>query len=299
MNQEEAKNIFQKYFGDRNLRMNYEDAFTWLEKNSDLIYLQDGRFGFRHRTIMEFFYAKSFSEMELDGLNEKMFDVQWVTIVFFFVGLRKDCPELLNKISAVSPTTEYGIFMKIVNMANILLAGYTSPYKHTEEILCKTFTEAAKYVDDVIGGRKKTNAFKAFSTMSFLCLFRIIMDMEYSRPFFKKAIKNSLLTTEEENFDNQSVKALTLFLLNISHSTLGGEDIFSGMIEKMKNQIPGYVRLAINHETDRMKNLSPRIKRYKKSIKKTLLSKEQETGVFPMYHKKLELIKPNDSGANS
>lgn len=287
----EARNHFKEYLEERNLGINDDELFANITNYSNFVYLNDGIFQFRHRTIAEFFYSRAFSDKKIDELSEHVFDVQWATILFFYVGLKKDCPQLLEKIDSIKPRNETMTFMKAANMANILLAGYATPYKSVKNIIQNIFVDISEYLESVISG--KTILFNKYSTMRILFFFRLMMDYEYSRPFFKRAIEESLIEVEDLDIED-NVKATSLFLLDIAYRTLGGENIFEGMIKKLDDRIPVHIRLAINHETDYMKRLGVDLKKYRKTIKRTLLGKSS-TGY--LYNKEIRFL-PKKSNEN-
>ena len=169
-------------------------------------------------------------------------------------------------------------------MSNILLAGYATPYDCIQNIMQDVFVDVAGYIEGIING--KTDLFKKFSIMRVLFLFRLTMDYGYSRPFFRDAIEYSLINIEDLNIEDD-IKATSLFLLDIVYRTLGGEEIFANMIKKPSSQIPVHIRLAVNHETDYIKRLEGNIKKYKRTIKKTLLN----TGdIDYLYNKEIRFL---------
>ena len=95
--EQEARSHFEKYLVERNLGIENDELFDSITTYSNFVYVNDGMFQFRHRTIAEFFYSKSFSDERIDRLGKHIFDVQWATILFFYVGFKKDCPLLLEK----------------------------------------------------------------------------------------------------------------------------------------------------------------------------------------------------------
>ena len=301
LNENEAKNFFYKYFEERNLGIEPDELFNSITSNSDLLYLHDKVFRFRHRTIAEFFYSKGFSDTQIDEIGENIFDVQWVTILFFYVGLKKDCPDLLEKINNIMPRHESGKIMKSINTANILLAGYATPYNRIQEILESIFINTSQYLEDVFSRKIENSKLNKLSVMHVLLFFRIVMDYEYSRPFFKQAIEDSLIQIEESNIED-NVKATSLFLLSLAHASLDGENIFASMIEELGNKIPAHIRLAINHETDIMKHVDGNVKKFKRTVKRNLLSVEKTSrgkvsSVSDLYNKQIRYL-PNPKNEN-
>ena len=174
--------------------------------------------------------------------------------------------------------------MKSTSMSNILLAGYATPYDCIQNIIQDVFVDVSVYIESIING--KTNLFKKHSIMRVLLLFRLIMDYEYSRPFFRSAIEDSIISIEDLNIEDD-IKTTSLFLLDITYRTLGGENVFENMIRKPNNQIPVHIRLAVNHETDYIKRLGGDIKKYKRTIKRTLLNTSE---IDYLYNKEIRFL---------
>lgn len=292
MNQDEALFFFKDYLDNRNLSIDVQEMFKYITDRSDLLYVDDGVFQFRHRTISEFFYALSYSDKDIDDTGEAVFDIKWVNILYFHVGLQKDCSELISKISAIRPSHESGKIMKSINMSNILLAGYASPNDAIQKALEDIFMDTAKYLNDVINGRVAHSGFSTVSVMRTLSFFRIIMDNYYSRYFFRQAIEDSMIKIEELDTPD-SIKATALFLLNLPYSRISEEKIFDSMIKNMgKNKIPLHIRLAIGHEADFLSDADSNLKNYVRAIKKSISKpdmKHRDT-IEPLYHKQIGLL---------
>lgn len=289
INENEARNFFRSYLKDRNLGINYGELFEKTAAHSNLLDVHDGVFRFKHRTIAEFFYSKNFSDDRINAIGENIFDARWATILFFYVGIRKDCPSLLREINSIEPQHESGKILKAINMANILLAGYATPYCHIQEILKSIFIDTSQYLDDVFSRRVIDSSLSKHSTMRVLLFFRIMMDYEYSRPFFKQAIEDSLIEIEELDIQD-NVKATSLFLLNLANASLGGEDIFIDMVKNLGNRIPAHIKLAINHETDIMKNVGKDIKKFKRTVKRQLLSARKSDQIKYLYNEQIRYL---------
>lgn len=291
INENEARNFFRNYLKDRNLGINHDELYEKTTIHSNLLAMHDGVFRFKHRTIAEFFYSKNFSDDKINAIGENIFDARWATILFFYVGMQKDCPGLLQRINSIKPQSESGKILKAINMANILLAGYATPYSRIQEILKSIFIETSQYLDDVFSRRVTDSSLSKHSIMRVLHFFRIIMDYEYSRQFFKRAIEDSLI--EIEGLDIQdNVRATSLFLLNLANASLGGEDIFIDMVKSLGNRIPAHIKLAINHETDIMENVGKDIKKFKRTVKRQLLSARQSDQIKYLYNEQIRYLPP-------
>ena len=287
--QSEAKDFFVSYLQERNLKIDENKLFNDVIEHSNLVFVDDGIFQFRHRTFVEFFYSKNFSDKKISKIGEDVFDARWSNILFFYVGLQKDCPDLLQQINSIIPKHEFGKVMKSIGMANILLAGYATPYMYVKEMLRCTFIDISKYLDDVFNRKIENSGLNEHSVMRVLFFFRFVMDYEYSRPFFGQAIEDSLIEIEDLDIEDD-VKATALFLLNLPHQSLGGENVFSGMIKKLGDQIPVHIKLAINHETDLLEHYDGNVMKFKKTIRKNLLNKRKTDSVRYLYDKNIQYL---------
>ena len=283
MSQKQAEGFFNDYLSRRNLEIDPKELFGYITERSDLLLLNDGVFRFRHRVIGEFFYACKFSEKDIDARQESIFSIKWVTILFFYVGLQKDCAPLLEKISDIRPQHESGMVLKAVNMSNILLAGYASPYDSIQKALQNTFVETSAYLEDIINGRVDAKI-ASLPIMNVLFIFRIIMDYEYSRDFFKPAIEDSIVGMEDLKIPD-NVKATSMFLINMPYRSLGGDNVFESIIQKINpNNIPIHIRLGIKHESDVMENLGNNLKKFVKHMKRRI----RQLDIVPLYSQQIK-----------
>ncbi|RFQ09426.1 hypothetical protein D0N87_34485, partial [Pseudomonas sp. ATCC 13867] len=79
---------------------------------------------FKHRTFAEYFSAKKLVRENSAVIDEKVFDSYWCTVYFFFVGLKRDCPELIDAIVAVESKDERQKIIRVFQMSQYLLAGH-------------------------------------------------------------------------------------------------------------------------------------------------------------------------------
>ena len=289
INEQEARKHFANYLNNRNLGIKSDDLFNYVVKRSDLISLDNRIFKFRHRTINEFFAAKLFSDRKIDDLGDKIFEMKTATILYFYVGAKKDCSDLIQKISDICPQSESTMMMKFINMSNILLASYLTEYNYIEDAIQKLFMDLSTHLEKVFNKEKTDSIFSQLSIMEILWMMKIISGVEYGRPFFKAAIENNLIEIEGIKNVSSASKSMALFFLNVACREVGCDDIFSDMIKKMGNNIPDYVGLAIKHESDFMEafnmNVDDGVKKYKKSIKRRVSKSVKE--IDSLYNKRI------------
>lgn len=288
--EDDAKLFFNNYCRKRLLKIEPDILYDGLiERRSDIVDVTDGMFGFRHRTVMEFFYAKQMTDKQLLALREDVFSPHWHTIAFFFVGMQKDCPELLRDISAITPEKESGKVLKALNMSEILLAAYSTDKDVIKDVLKSTFLQLADYLDGVLSRKQKTKLLAKLPIMRILLIFRVLAEDRYARHFFTNAIEDSMLEIEDANIDD-GAKATALFLLNLPYRVLGGEDVFDGMIQKMGDKIPLHIRLGIQHETNFSDAVSPNIKKFKRSMDKYMHKHGKRLSHISLYQEEIRFL---------
>lgn len=282
---EEAKGFFVEHLNARNLGIKPEDLFKVTEERGEIFYIdrKNGIFGFKHRTFVEFFYAKHLQSLNDKSILESDLDLYWATIHFFWVGLKKDCPEILKAFSDIQPSSDKYSLLKIMNLSNMLLAGYQSPYEVIRASIETVFLEAAKYYIGICKGQIESKL-TGLSEMHLLGLFRYLMAESYGYEFFSEAIDDAILKISENRSVDADVTATALFLLDTAQVKPVIENLFSiiaskGMIEKS----PMAVQLAIRHEA-KDKNISnPHTKKIDRNIKRIVTHHSVQERIRSMY----------------
>lgn len=118
--------------------------------------------GFKHRTFTEFLYAKAAPSKKSLEIDRCAFQLYWMNTFFFYIGLQRDCPDLLKEIVAIDCEAEPERWLKVINVANYLLAGYTSPYDAITHGLKGIMLETARLYLHVVSG--------AYATMKMVVL---------------------------------------------------------------------------------------------------------------------------------
>jgi hypothetical protein len=103
---EESKEFFRSYLKKRNLGLDPDDLFRKLINRCDIISLDTmkGTFRFKHKTFVEFFYAKAHFKKPI-VIDNRVWNAYWITSFYFYVGMQKDCPDLLEEIIKVQPSS--------------------------------------------------------------------------------------------------------------------------------------------------------------------------------------------------
>ena len=289
---EEALGFFSDYLKDRNLGLDAADIFDRMMERCELFYIDEssGTFGFKHRTFIEFFYALHLSDENNVTITEEAFELYWATINFFWVGLKKDCPKAIRAYADVKTTHERTRILKIINLGNILLAGYESPNDAIEHAIEKVFIESAQFLNDTIEGKTDTRL-AAFSEMQLTAIFRHLMADSYGYDFFASAIDNAMLAISSKKSLSDKDKATTLFLLNTAQTAPVIDKLFDSIAEtNLINTAPLSVQLAIQHEAKDRNIHNEHIKKVQRNIKKILSDRAATNHMKTLYDRPLNKL---------
>jgi len=288
----EAKGFFMSYLTERNLGMDPEEVFKNLLDQCELLYLDECNqtVGFRHRTFAEFFYAKSITIQNGFELTEDSFELYWATIVFFMVGLRKDCPEVINQLIEMPTSEDRTRLLKIINMGNIMLAAYTSPYECIKHGVKQMFLDTSEYLLDTINGNIETRL-SAFPQMQLIAIFRHVLADAYGYTFFNEAIDEAMYDIEQDKKLDSDVKCTSLFLLNTARSNQSLDDLFKEFsTTEIINKTPFSIQLAINQEAQMYGCHNPHIKKIKRHLKKVTDERAVQNKVNELYDRPLNKL---------
>lgn len=261
---DEGKRFFKEYLDERNLDIDCEELFNELFIRSDILYKNKSTISFKHKSFAEYFYAcalvNSQTEMEIDAI----YHPYWVNSYFFYVGLKRDCPELLRKMINSPIKNEGQRFSRIINLGNFLLAGYASPYAVIEEGIKTIFDDASLYCEELIDN-SITSPLSKFPQMHLLAIFRHILSSNYSYSFFREAISSNLLEIMT-NPKNSVSKGYNLFFLDVALAELGGDVLLENTIEKYGDELPLPIQIAIGYEAKNYNFQSSAIKKLERRL---------------------------------
>ncbi len=281
---QDARQIADKYLAPRHLEVNSQELFDKMLKRCEIVGVDTGKnlIYFKHRTFAEFFYARGMMKSH-PMVDSRVFQIYWMNTFFFYVGLQKDCPELLEAILSVEPESETQRWMKIVNMPMYFLAGYASPFDIVEKGVTRMILDAANLYHDVVS--RKTESFLSnFSRMQLLCMLQGLVRKSYSYQFFKPALESAALEIADMSID-RTVAAAALFFLSVTNIDLDGEkkNSFDFLLKKYLDDLPLDIQLAVKHEEPKGKDRSDLLKKLDKRF-----SRAMEVGVDA---KKVEFYK--------
>ena len=269
LSEQEVKDVFQGYLTRRNLGLNVDNLFDQMLSRSDLMVLDErhNTISFKHKSFAEYFYAKSMIAKGEIKISTETFHPYWLNCYFFYVGLKRDCPKLLNEIINFPTEQEGTRISKLINLGNFLLAGYETEYAVVASGVQVAFKEAAQYYLDIAENGYKS-PLSRFPKMQLLAIFRHLMGESYSYSYFQRALTDSIMeiaTNPSKNVED----AYTLFFMDIARLEVGADKVFDRLVDIYDDQLPIPLQLALHHEADKNKKIhTPIIKKIEKRLKK-------------------------------
>jgi hypothetical protein len=295
---DEVNTIIEEYLNSRNLELTKDELFSKLAYRCEIMTTdQDlAELRFKHRTFAEFFFAKDALRRKDFSPEEHALSLYWMNTVFFYIGLLKDCPELLQSLANLTPQSELERWIKAVNMSNYYLAGYATPYEVVAEGIYRMFLEATHLFWE-IASQKLDSPLASLSQMHLFWVMQMVMRESYSYQFFRSAIEEAalrLVDSEEPDDD----KAIGLFLLNVAYIDIGDGETFDFLLTKFKGNLPIQVSLAIRHEADDAKSRTSLVRKRMRQLKKVLSgSPAAEARMKQLYERPIVQLKPPENSA--
>lgn len=263
----EAKDFFSSYIIERNIKIDPESIFQkFLSKKEIISYINKNlTIRFKHRTFAEFFAAKKITKDNSAVIDRKVFDPYWCTVFFFFVGLRKDCPELIEAIINTKTENPAQSITKIFQTPQYLLAGHLTPYTTIKNGLKKTYQQAAELLLEGIEGRSPISA---LAPMQLTYIFTHTMCAAFGYEYFNEAIQEAIF--EKLANENSELETIELFLLCSTNGYLGKNYAFDDLITEHGPMLPEYLKLGIKHVSDDFSLNSSTANKYIKKLQKNL-----------------------------
>lgn len=266
----DLRSIFDEYVDDRNLSIDKDTLFEKLIYKSEIFATNERKrtIKFRHRTFTEFFYAKGINRDASAKIDENIYDLYWSTSYFFYLGLRRDCPEVLKAINEITFTDHKFELLKVFNHGSFLLAAYLTPYKIIEKSVEHSFLEAARLYDNIINAKIETPLSK-LSNIQLLCIFTKLLCDNYSYEYFIPALESRAqeLLTRPKPDDRDFAE---LFLINSVLMTLDNSNAYDKLIQDYGKLIPISISAGIMEHSRDENSESPVVKKFVKNFKKSI-----------------------------
>ena len=282
----EARDMFDEYVSSRKLKINNDSVFNKLMSNFEIFKQNDSgmTISFVHRTFAEYFYACHMDRDNNALIDEEIYSIYWNNCYFFYFGIKKDCPDLLNAVETIVFKHEDAKVSQMFTTGDLLLAAYLTPYETIQKLLIKSFTDASVFLNDVMNG-KVSSPLNVLSKMHILSIFVHSMNESYGYGFFFEALENRSLeigcTTNLSEVDY-----IELFLINSVLVSMKKLKAFDVMVESYGKNIPMELQVGIIHSVEENKSVSPIVKKYiKQHLKKVHKNKSLHESIIDLYDK--------------
>jgi len=275
MTKDEVHDVFNGYLDERNLQLDSKELFEYLISRSEILVFDErlDDVSFRHRSFLEYFYGKALFNKSSVDITDKVFHPYWTNSYYFYVGLKKDCPELLSEIINLDLVEHEGAKLsRMINLGSFLLAGYKSPYVVIEEGIRKIVGELSDYYVDV-SEQKITSGLDKLPKLHLLGLISMLVKESYSYPFFTKAIQGEVEELGSapscSRSDNDPYK---LFFLATALEEVSGESAYNILEEGYGKDLPLPIQLlltsprgSISHKSTALRKLEKRVRKNAKN----------------------------------
>ena len=255
------------YLEKRNLGISVDKVYEILTKRSGLLIEENAnRAMFSHRSFTEFLYSKAKFEKEGLSINKRIFSIYWMNIYFFYIGLKKDCEELLKEIVELTPETEAQEWLKLINISNFLLAGYASPYNIIEESLHKIFIDTAKLYCKIIN-KEIVSPFSSLPELLLLWWTQLAIRECYSYEFFNKALEGIVIQIDDSD-EPEEIRAYSIFFASIVGIELDNLEPLDFLLKKYRDKLPLTVQIGLYNETKSLNDQSSILKQHLKWLRR-------------------------------
>jgi hypothetical protein len=230
---------------------------------------QKDQFSFKHRTFAEFLFAKKAhdqrsTQFPAAKLSHKAFSPYWFNSLYFYVGLRRDCPELLAEIIELEPENETEDWIKAFSLSDLMLAAYTTPYDVITRGIVRSAVSVAKIHSNVISGHSAWGL-DALPQIHILGLMQYIFKQRHAYEFLQKAMPDAvqeiILSTE-----TRDTKAYAIFFLSMAYKKLGGKDNFDFLLTDELKPLPLPLQVYLTASAHEMQGKSKALRKHEKRM---------------------------------
>lgn len=268
---EEARDMFNNYVRKRNLPIDEDSTFKKMVFGTEIFTVSTelGIISFRHRTFSEYFYAQSLGAHGEAALTEQVFSPYWSTIYFFYFGIKRDAPELVDQLKMLEVSGEMLRLAKLVAYPSFLLAAYLTPYENIAGALRAYFREAAAlYVES------RSDAGKGFlsslPTLDLLCIMTHAVSAANSYEFFADAVGECAEDLYSSPTLESDVDLVALFFMNSVLASLGDKRAYATLIADYGATMPLEFRIGIVEHSDEAGLKTDAIDRYAKRLHRSV-----------------------------
>lgn len=252
MSKAEIREMFKSFLADRQTGISLDETFDYLINRSNLFGVFDDTDAvfFRHRSFAEYLYAKDAYEARNLPISDRAFDTYWLNIYFFYIGIRAECPEIIDELVRTEPAAINQRVQRLLSMGNYLLAGYQTPYSHVRSALDSVILEASRLYLDIQSGRVPSSL-TSMTQMQLLWVFTQIVRHYYGYEFFKTGLPISMLTIDEKLPAGDEARPYALFFAACTLADLEDTSGFKYLLaNNSASSLPVQISLALKCEME-------------------------------------------------
>lgn len=266
--QSELEQWMVAYCNERSIQVDSASLVGRMCDRNSVLYVRSDvkTVGFRHRAFAEFFYAKHLNRKTSVDLSGEVFSPYWLNSYYFLAGIQRDCPDLLLSLLELELNHESERIIRALNFGNLLLAGYLTPIAVCKKAVHKVAFDVADMFVDACDPKSKS-ALTQLPTIQMLCALTAAYQSQYGYKHFRTSLEEAIFEVEAGAQTERA--AIALFLMDTAYKESGGALRFDSLIEKFGDSLPLVVKLAIQHESERMKVMSDRVKRMERNLRRT------------------------------
>ncbi len=240
----EVESYFKDYLETRNLNIQLDEFFKRSLSRCSIVDCDFDRstFRFKHKTFMEFYYAQRMSKRHDVAIDNKIWEPYWSKVFYFYLGFKKDCPDLLEKIYTIEPKNETSRWMRARMMPEYLLAAYASPYETIERGIAIAVEDITHLTVESIHDGK--GFFTWLPPMQFINFITYFSRQNLGFSFFEKALENIALNSPKSIDVNTS--PYLFFIIDRALHEISGDTHFRFLQTADLDKLPTTIRLAIS-----------------------------------------------------
>lgn len=201
-------------------------------------------------------------------ITPKAFEPYWINSVFFYIGLQRDCPELLTELIDIEPTDDLRLGIKTFTLSDFLLAGYATPYHVIIRGVKQSALTLAQIFKTLVSG-KADLGLEGMPAMQALWIVQYCFKHRYGYAFFEKAIPEAVQEVVLSDAD-KDVKAFAVFFLSVAYKELGGRDNFDFLLTDELQPLPLHINMALLSESANLKAKSKLFIRHEKHFRESM-----------------------------
>jgi len=264
----ESIEMLQEYINSRNINVSPAELIGKLTKRGAVLYVDStaNTIGFRHKSFAEFFLAKAIVEKSVFDVEEKFLNPYWITVLFFVVGLKRDCPKIIQDIFEQTNLEEGERAMRFINGGNILMAAYETPYAQIESSLWDLFSDVADWYLEISHGKSESRL-TSLPKMHLLSIFRTISSDQYGYPQLQKALEGVFLRALTSDTTPEK-KAIILFMNRIAYISSDGVANLDQLLDEIGIDLPLELHIAIDQDAKKLDVLTDAVRRHRKKFRK-------------------------------